>query len=262
MAANRALALAEGDLDATARDPGTASLVALARKTVLAPARLEPQDLAPVAAAYGQRGALEIVSYVASFHFVNRVADLVGIQSDLPVVQPRWAWLRHAGVRLQGWAMGRFLDLANRDPAVDAEAALGEAEATLGPLRPGYRELLKAPNVAAFLTTVADVVRRLPPELPARVAPLVAAALPASEEEATGFHARPPDPFDALVFVATRYPARTTDEMIAALREREGLDDAGLTDLFYAVSMRNAFERMDRLLAGPLPPGPLDPPSA
>lgn len=262
MEADRALVLAEGDLDVAGGDPGTAALVALARKTVFAPARLVPDDLAPVVAAYGQRGALEIVSYVASFHFVNRIADLVGIRSDLPLVQPRWAWLRHLGVRLQGWAMGRFLDLANRDAGVDAEAALAEAEAVLGPFPPGYRELVKAPNVAAFLTTVADVVRRLPPDLVARVTPIVAAALPEAEDEATGFHARPSDPLGALAFVGTRYPARTTGEMVDAVRARHGFGDPELTDLFYAISMRNAFERMDRLLAGPLPPGPLDPPAA
>lgn len=262
MESERALELAEGDLAVAGRDPGTAALVALARKTVFAPARLVPGDLAPVVAAYGQRGALEIVSYVASFHFVNRIADLVGIRSDLPLVQPRWAWLRHAGVRLQGWAMGRLLDLENRDAGVDAETALAAAEAVLGPFPPGYRELVKAPNVAAFLTTVADVARRLPPDLVARVAPVVAAALPATEDDATGFHARPADPIDALAFVGTRYPARTTDEMIGAIRDRYGFGDPELTDLFYAISMRNAFERMDRLLAAPLPPGPLDPPLA
>jgi alkylhydroperoxidase family enzyme len=262
MDATRALELAEGDLAGPSRDAGTAALIALARKTVLAPAGLVPDDLAPVVAAYGQRGALEIVSYVASFHFVNRIADLVGIRSDVPLVQRHWGGMRRLGVRLQGWAMGQFLDLSNRDANVDAAAALAEAEAVLGRFPPGYGELVKAPNVAAFLTTVADVVRRLPPDLVGRVAPVVAAALPATEEEATGFHARPTDPIDALAFVGTRYPARTTDAMTDAVRARYGMDDAALTDLFYAISMRNAFERMDRLLAAPLPPGPLDPPAA
>ena len=262
MAAHGALDLAEGDLDDPRHDAGTAALVALARKTVFTPATLVPDDLAPVVAAYGQRGALEIVSYVASFHFINRIADLVGIQSDVPLVQPQWAWLRRIGVRMQGWAMGRFLDLSNRDANVDGAVALAEAEAVLGPFPPGYRELVKAPNVAAFLTTVADVMRQLPPELVARVTPVVVTALPASEDDATGFHARPSDPIDALAFVGTRYAARTTDTMTDAVRERYGMDDAALTDLFYAIAMRNAFERMDRLLAAPLPSGPLDPPNA
>jgi len=253
MDANGALDLAEGDLDDPRHDAGTKALVTLARKTVFTPAALVPDDLAPVVAAYGQRGALEIVSYVASFHFINRIADLVGIQSDVPLVQPRWTWLRRLGVRMQGWTMGRFLDLSNRDAGVDADAALAEAEAVLGPFPPGYRELVKAPNVAAFLTTVADVMRRLPSDLVGRVTPVVAAALPANEEDATGFHARPSDPIDALAFVGTRYAARTTDAMTDAIRDQYGMDDAALTDLFYAIAMRNAFERMDRLLAGPLP---------
>lgn len=262
MDADGALALAEGDLDAPGRDPGITAMIALARKTVFEPARLAPDDLEPLVAVYGQRGTLELVSYVASFHFINRIADLVGIQSDVPLVQPGWAWLRRLGVRLQGWAMGRFLDLEDRDAGVDAAAALAEAEAVLGPFPPGYRDVVKAPNVAAFLTTVADVMRRLPPDLVARVAPVVAAALPASEEEATGFHARPSDPVDALAFVGTRYAARTTDAMVDAVRERTGWGDPELTDLFYAISMHNAFERMNRLLAAPLAAGSIDQPAA
>jgi hypothetical protein len=260
MDAGGALAIAEGHLESNAMEPGLGALHALARKTVLSPARLVPDDLAPVVAVYGQRGALEIVSYVAAFHFINRIADLVGIQSDLPMVQRRSAWLRRLGVRLQGWAMGRFLDLENRDAGVDAATALADAESVLGPFPAGYRELGKAPNVAGFLTTVASVMRRIPSDVERRVTPVVAAALPATEDEATGFHARPTDPIDALAFVGTRYPARTTDAMVDAVRAHGGMGDPELTDLFYVIAMRNAFERMDRLLAGPLPDGPVEPP--
>jgi hypothetical protein len=43
--------------------------------------------------------------------------------------------------------------------------------------------------------------------------------------------------------------------MIGAIREKYGFGDPELTDLFYAIAMRNAFERMDRLLAAPLESG-------
>ena len=253
MGAGDALRLAEGELRRDELEPGECALFDLVQKALHAPARLEPADLADTVAQYGRRGALEVVSYLGAFHFINRIADLVGIQSDLPVVQQRWAWLRRRGVAFQGWLMGRLLDLSNRPVEVDVAAAIAEAEAVLGPFPAGYAALREAPNVAAFLTTVSDVVRRIDPALVARVAPVVADALPACEDEAVGFHERPTDPIDALAFVGTRYPVRTTDSMIAAVREKYGYGDPELTDLFYAISMRNCFERLDRLLAGPLP---------
>jgi len=84
-----------------------------------------------------------------------------------------------------------------------------------------------------------------------RVTRVVAGALPASDNEATGFHPRPADPMDALAFVGTRYAVRTTDAMVDAVRARYGYGDAELTDLFYAIAMRNGLERMHRLLAAP-----------
>lgn len=255
MDAGRALQLAEGELVREELEPGERAIYDLVQKALIAPARLGPGDLADATACYGHTGALEIVSMLASFHFINRIADMVGIQSDLPLVQPRWSWLRHLGVRLQGWVMGRLLDLSNREIEIDVDAALDESQAVLGPLPPGYRDLHEAPNVAAFLTTVAAVVRQIDPELLTRVTPVVAGALPSCEEEAFGFHPRPADPLDALAFVGTRYAVRTTDSMIRAIREKYGFGDPELTDLFYAISMRNAFERMDRLLAAPLESG-------
>ena len=89
---------------------GERALVERVEKTVFAPAHLGPADLGSVVAEYGRSGAVEVVSMLGAFHFINRIADLVGIQSDLPAVQPRWAGLRRAGVRLQGWVIGKMLD--------------------------------------------------------------------------------------------------------------------------------------------------------
>jgi hypothetical protein len=195
---------------------------------------------------------MEIVAVLTSFHFINRIADIIGIQSDLPLVQPRWGWLRRFGVRLQGRLMRRFVDLSNREPDVDAESALREAAGVLGPLPRGFDQAREVPNVAAFLTTVTRVVERLDGEMVKRVKGAVAAALPAREEEATGFHERPGEPLEALAFVGTRYAVRTTQEMVDAVRTEYGWDDAELTDLFYAIAMRNGLERMNRLLAAPI----------
>jgi hypothetical protein len=225
----------------------------LAQKALLEPALLEPGDLAGAVGVYGRRGAFELMAILGTFHFINRIADLVGIQSDLPMVQPRWTWLRRLGVRAQGWAMGRFLDMSHQTSDIDAVACLEEAQQVLGPLPAGYAQLAEAPPVAAFLTTVSTVVRRIDPAVFDAVTPAVAAALPRGEEEATGFHERPSDPVEALAFVGTRYPVRTTDAMVDAVRQKTGYGDPEILDLFYAISMRNALERMNRLMAGPLP---------
>lgn len=231
MDAREALRLAEGELQGETVSAGERALV---EKTVFAPAALGPHDLAGVVTEYGRAGAIEIVSMVGAFHFINRIADLVGIQSDLPVVQPRWARLRRAGVRMQGWLMGELLDLANRPVAADVDAALERTAGVLGALPAGYDGLREAPNVAAYLTTIADVVEQIDAELIARIAPVVADALPTCEDDATGLHPRPADPIDALAFVGTRYVVRTTAAIvdIAIITNDSGssdhADDGGL----------------------------------
>jgi alkylhydroperoxidase family enzyme len=252
MEAGRVERIAEGRMARQDLDAGERALADLVRKTVVAPARLEPADLDGVVQAYGTAGAIEIVSVLTAFHFINRIADLVGIQSDLPIVQPRWRWLRRAGVRLLGWGMKRLADLSNQRAAVDVEACLREAAETFGSLPAGYESMREAPNVAAFLTTVARVARELDRDMVERVGAVVARSLPRDEEEATGFHARPAEPLEALAFVGTRYAARTTDDLVAAVRAKYGYGDAELTDLFYAISMHNGLARMNRLLAEPV----------
>jgi len=251
MEAGRVTRIAEQGASAAHLDAGERAIAALVHQSVRAPARLDPASLRPVVAAYGVGGALEIVAVVALFHFVNRVADLVGIRSDLPLVQPRWRWLRQVGVRLQAIMMRRVMDLSNCPVEIDVSQALAEVETVFGPLPPGYRAVAEAPNVAGFLKVVAGVVRGLESTMLERVTRVVAGALPASDNEATGFHPRPADPMDALAFVGTRYAVRTTDAMVDAVRARYGYGDAELTDLFYAIAMRNGLERMHRLLAAP-----------
>jgi len=250
MASGRVQQIAEGTLPVAALDAGERALSALAHKSVAQPAWLEPGDLAGIEEAYGARAAVEVVAYTGAFHFINRIADLVGIESDFPLIQRRFRGLRRLGVRFQGWSMGKLANLSRQQVDVDVDAALAEAEAVLGPLPPGFAALRKAPNVAGYLTTIAEVTRQLDPAMLERVTRGVADALPTREEEALGFHPRPTDPVDALIFVGTRYAARTTEALVDAVREKAGYDDAALTDLFYAISMRNGVERMFRLLAG------------
>ena len=141
-----------------------------------------------------------------------------------------------------------MVDLRNQEIEVDTNMALAEAEAVLGPLPSGYQAIREVPNVAGFLLSITRVVRQLAPQMLARVTQGVATALPSAEAEVTGFHPLPADPFDALVFVGTRYAVRTTDAMVAAIRDRYGYGDLELTDLFYTIAMRNGLERMHHLL--------------
>lgn len=248
MNATRARAIAEGEIAPGDLDAGEHAIATLVHKSAVAPTKLTTDDLRDVKEAYGVRGAIELTTYLASFHFINRIADLVGIQSDLPVVQPRFRRLRRLGVRLQGWSMGKMLDLSRQDADVDVDEVFARAERVLGPLPAGAALVRQFPNVVGYLGTIAAVVEQLPGELLERVTTGVATALPNDESEAIGFHPRPTDPFDALVFVGTRYASRTTPGLIDAVREKYGYSDAELTDLFYAIAFRNGFERMSRLL--------------
>ena len=58
---------------------------------------------------------------------------------------------------------------------------------------------------------------------------------------------------ELLLDLGTRYLVGTTDTMVDAVRQKTGYGDPEILDLFYAISMRNVSERMNRLMAGPLP---------
>ena len=253
MDARRAEGFTEGSLGREELDPSERAIEDLVRKSARTPARLGPGDLAPLVALVGAPGALEVVAMLGAFHFVTRIADLVGIEPELPIVRRRWRWLRSLGVRVQSRVMRRVMDLANRPIEADVPVLLAEMEKIRGgPLPEGYRSTIAAPNVAAWAHRLTLELPTLDPALLAQVSAAVAAALPASEDEATGFHGRPTDPVDALAFVGTRYAVRTTDSLVDAVRKERGWGDGGLTELFFAISARNAFERVDRLLAAPV----------
>ncbi len=253
MDSSRAEGFTEGSLRREELDPTERGIEDLVKKSARTPARLGPDDLAPLVALVGTSGALEVVAMLGAFHFVTRIADLVGIEPELPIVRRRWRWLRSLGVRVQSRVMRRMLDLSNQEIDADVPALLADIEAVRGErLPPGYRSMTAAPNVAAWAHRVTIELPRLEPAMLAQVSAAVAAALPASEEEAIGFHARPSDPVDALAFVGTRYAVRTTDSLVEAVRKERGWGDSELTDLFFAISARNAFERVDRLLAAPV----------
>jgi len=188
---------------------------------------------------------------LAAFHFINRVADLLHVDPDaLPESLRRFEVVRRLAVRATSVLMRR-MDLRVRPYTTtfaDAVAGtrVGSAEAfTPVAARPKIVELVELAIAERDRST-------LPRDTVARVQRVVEAALPARPEEAEGFHARPADPVDAFAFVGTRYAARTTEEMITALRHA-GYDDVGILDLAIAVATANQWARLHRLVG--LAPG-------
>jgi hypothetical protein len=247
-------------LDGTARDATALerALVGLVRAAHEAPALLTPRDLTPVRAVVGD-GALDYVLVLGSFHFINRIADLLGVDPEaLPERLRRFEMVRRIGVRIAARLIAR-MDLANRAYAPTWEAAWERAaplvERSLG--RPAgdalapLRARPKMLEVLALALAERDERSTLDRGTLARVHRTVEDALPRSLADSTGFHARPKDPVEAFAFVGTRYPARTTPAMVDALR-RDGRDDLAVLDLAIAIADANNWARMHRLLE--LPP--------
>ena len=197
----------------------------LAVKSVVAPALLGPRDLEPLRACVGE-GAVDYALVLGAFHFINRIADLLHVDSEaLPEGARRFEPLRRIGVRMAARLLSR-VDLVNRR-GLDRDRRVAEV------LRLAVEER--------------DQRSKLARDLIARVQHGVEASLPSCREEAEGFHARPADPVDAFAFVGTRYAARTTEAMIAALKER-GFDELAILDLAIAVADANQWARTHRLL--------------
>lgn len=241
-------------LEGAAATPLESALVGLVRKAHASAARLAPADLEPLRSLVGD-GALEYALVVGTFHFINRMADLLRVDAEVPLMPwlRRVEPLRRGVVRMMSVPMRR-MDLAVRPYARsfdEAAAALPERvdRAALAPLR-------ARPHLVEAFASACDelAASSLPPATRARIDAVVEAALPASADDAEGFHERPRDPVDAFAFVGTRYARRTTADMIEALRER-GYDDLRLLDLAIAVSTANEWARLRRLLGVPAPPG-------
>jgi len=233
--------------------PLETALVALARASVETPALLSPRALEPVRALAGD-GALDYALVLGAFHFINRIADLLGVDPDaLPPALRRLEPVRRAGVWLAS-RLVRRMDLRNRPDRTDWDAAVAAVAAAAGAVAPAALEPLRPrPKlVEAIGLALAERDRTtLDRATLARVHRGVEAALPREPGDARGLHARPADPVDAFVFVGTRYPARVGAAMIRRLRAA-GFDDLGLLDLATAVADANQWARLHRLLG--LPP--------
>jgi len=230
------------------------ALIDLARKTCEAPARLGPADLAPVRAVAGD-GAIDYALVVCAFHFINRIADLLHVDSEaLPPSLRRFELLRRLTVRVASKLLER-MDLAVReyprsfDDAV-RDAAPVFARALGGSLASQLAPIAARPKVVEMIALALeerDARSTLDRATLARIHATVEAALPAGPADVEGLHARPGDPVEAFAFVGTRYAYRTTQPMIDGLR-RAGYDDLGILDLATAVADANQWARLHRLL--------------
>ena len=229
-------------------------MIELARKSIDAPATLGPEALSTLRGLVGD-GAIDYTVVLGAFHYINRIADLLHVDAEaLPESLRRFEVLRRLSVRMAGW-MFRKVDLTNRNFEETFEQARdkfatayrevtgAEVGDRLDALRarPQTVEILRLVLEERFERSTVDI------ETLAAIHRGVEEALPTCAEEAAGFHPRPADPLGAFVFVGTRYAARTTSEMIEALREA-GYDDLGILDLAHAVAEANQWARMWRLL--------------
>ena len=232
------------------------ALVALGRKTVAEPARLVPADLDALRVLVGD-GALDYALVATTFHFINRMADLLHVDPEvLPERFRRFEPLRRLMVRAASLLMRR-MDLAPRPYTTTYE----EAVAAIAPVleratgrvpRDAFLPLRARPKVIEALRLRLEERMRSSLDLDtlARIHRTVESALPTGVDETEGFHPRPSDPVEVFAFVGTRYAYRTTADMIAALRHA-GFDDLGILDLAIAVSDANQWARTHRLAGLP-----------
>ncbi len=242
------------DGSATAPRPIETALVTLARKAYEAPALLTPSDLDELRALVGD-DALDFALVVNSFHFINRIADLLHVDPEaLPEPLRRFELLRKFSVWAASLLMRR-MDLANRTYATsfeDAVAAIAPRVGTLSgeALDTAFAPLRTRPKIVETFRLAMeerDLRSGLDRATLARIHATVEDALPTCTEEGEGFHARPTDPVEAFAFVGTRYAYRTTKDMIDALHEA-GYDDLGVLDLATAVADANQWARSSRML--------------
>ncbi len=226
------------------------------RRACWEPALLGPDDLGPVREAAGD-GALTYTLVLGAFHYINRMADLLHVESEiLPQALRRFPVARRFAVSLASRLFAR-MDLASKEPLRDFEESL----VAIGPIyqratgraaRKDLAGLRARPFLVEVLRASLEERERATLSLRevARVHELVERWLPRCREEAEGFHPRPSDPLESFVFVGTRHAARTTGKMLDALRA-DGYDDLGLLDLAHAVADANQWARVHRLLGLP-----------
>jgi len=228
-------------------------LITLARKAYEAPAKLIPSDLDMIRDIVGD-GALDYALVIGSFHYINRIADLLQVSPEaLPASLRRFELLRRITIRVAGFMLAK-MNLANRTYPVNFEEAVEKLKLFFENtpkrrLEDELESLKTRPKLVEVLQLkIADRDRNnsLNREILTKIHRTVEAALPTVVDEAEGFHTHPEDPVEAFAFVGTRYAYRVTEHMIDTLRQA-GYDDTGILDLAIAVADANQWARIHRL---------------
>jgi len=228
-------------------------LITLIKKSFETPARLKPSDLDLLRKIVGD-DALDYLLVIATFHFVNRIADLLDVPLEgLPRPLRRFGFLRRLTRRVAGVLLAK-MDLANREYRLTYDNALTNlqsgltitSEIELESALAAFKPRPKLVEVFHLLIVERDSRSSLDRKILAKIHAAVEKALPASVIDAQGLHPVPDDPIEAFAFVGTRYAYRTTKRMINGLRQI-GYDDLGILDLAIAVADANLWARIYRL---------------
>ena len=229
-------------------------LIALIKKSFEIPARLKPSDLDQMRKIV-EDDVLDYLLVIVSFHFVNRIADLLDVPLEgLPKPLRRFGFLRRLTRRVAGVLLAK-MDLANREYLLTYDNALtnlrssltNTSEMELESALAAFKPRPKLVEVFHLLIAERDCRSSLDRKILAKIHAVVEKALPATVIDAQGLHPVPDDPIEAFAFVGTRYAYRTTKRMIDELRQI-GYDDPGILDLAIAVADANLWARIYRLV--------------
>jgi hypothetical protein len=230
------------------------NLISLIKKAHFEPATLLPADLDPIRNLVAD-GAVDYTMVLGSFHYINRIADLLNVAPEfLPNALRRFEWVRRLYVRLFSLLMAKF-DLENRPYPFSFDTALTDLapafERRFGrKISTEFDHLAKRPKVIETIRLQLDEMDEystLDRGVLKMIHQVVEASLPGKIQDTEGFHKIPEDPVEAFAFIGTRYAYRMNENRIGILREN-GYDDLGILDLAIAVADANQWARVYRLL--------------
>lgn len=223
------------------------------KKTCQQPVRLSSSDLDPLREIAGD-DALDYTLVMGSFHFINRIADLLEVPLEaMPRALRRFEFLRRFTISIASRLLTK-MDMGNRQ----YQHTFDEARELLLPLvgndhrgisETGFESLRARPKILEVIRLLLEEKENhsgLDSDTLTLIYDTVEDALPQNADDAQGFHELPADPLARFAFVGTRYAYRTTKEMIDRLRQK-GYDDSGILDLAIAVADANMWARIYRL---------------
>ena len=223
------------------------------RKSIEKPALLTPADLIPLRQVVGS-SALDYARVIAAFHFMNRMADLLGVAHEiLPDKLRSYKPLRRASIQLMGYFMTR-MDLANRSYEISYQQALAKItpvfEAVTGRAPQdefeNLRERTKLIEIIQLMLEERQSSTGLDKTTIIKIQRTVEAALPTGAAQTQGPLEHRDDPVEDFTTIGTRYSHRADSGLIEALRAA-GYEDRSILDLALTVAYANDWARVYRL---------------